>query len=577
VFTNIELRDSRVTNSGTGDSVNGVGITIKSRDDGANGPTSLTGVTLDGNTITGNQLGLRLGETGKSNVGPTNVHVNRNNISGNVNGAGMTNVSQTTADAACNWWGSSTGPSGQGGGSGDSVGTGITFTPFLLTNDLQGGCRPPVAVGDVGTTAEDTPLVVPAAGVLTNDSDPESRPLTAVKVTDPAHGTVSLNSNGGYTYTPAADYNGPDSFTYKANDGSFDSNVVTVALTVTPVNDAPVAMNDIGTVAEDGSLTKSAAAGVLGNDTDAEGQPLTAAKVTDPAHGTLSLNSNGGYTYTPAANYNGPDSFTYKANDGTSDSNFATVAITVTPVNDAPVAANDTLSVHQDGTLTGAAPGILGNDTDADGQPITAAKVTDPVHGAVTLRPDGSYEYTPAAGYSGPDSFTYKASDGSADSNVATANITVIPGANTPGGPPEDTTPPVFVSLSLTNTTFRVNPTGAAETIVVARAKKGTAFVYSLSEAARVLFTIEVRTAGRKVGTTCRKTSQSNRSRPHCTRFVSVGRFAQNSVKGANRKTFSGKVGTKTLTPGSYRTTLWATDAAGNRSAVARATFRVVR
>jgi hypothetical protein len=134
----------------------------------------------------------------------------------------------------------------------------------------------------------------------------------------------------------------------------------------------------------------------------------------------------------------------------------------------------------------------------------------------------------------------------------------------------------VFVALSLTNPTFRVNPAGAAETVVVARAKKGTAFVYSLSEAARVLFTIESRTTGRKVGTTCRKTSRSNRTRPHCTRFVSVGRFAQDANAGANRKTFSGKIGTKTLTPGRYRATLRATDAAGNQSANRQVSFTVV-
>jgi VCBS repeat-containing protein len=414
--------------------------------------------------------------------------------------------------------------------------------------------------------------------VLSNDSDPESRPLTAVKVSDPSHGTVSLNSNGGYTYTPATNYNGPDSFTYKANNGTFDSNVVTVSLTVTGANDAPVAVGDSGTVAEDGTLTRTAATGVLTNDTDLENQPLTAVKVSDPSHGTVTLNSDGSYTYTPAANYNGPDSFTYKANDGTADSNVATVALTVTPVSDAPVAADDSASVRQDGTLSAAAPGVLGNDSDADGQTLTAAKVSDPSHGTLTLRPDGSYDYSPAAGYNGPDSFTYKASDGTSDSNVATVSITVTPVAGNPGGPPEDTTPPVFVALRLTNSTFRVNSAGASETVVVARlAKKGTAFVYSLSEAARVLFTIESRQSGRRVGTTCRKPTKSNRTRPRCTRFVNVGSFAQNAIAGSNRKTFSGKIGTKSLSPGSYRATLRATDAAGNRSSLERVSFRVVR
>src|SRR5438309_3101270 len=106
------------------------------------------------------------------------------------------------------------------------------------------------------------------------------------------------------------------------------------------------------------------APGVLGNDTDAEGDPLTAILVSGPSHGTLALNANGGFTYTPAANYNGLDSFSYKANDGGLDSNVATVTITIIPVNDAPVASNNSYSTNEDVPLTVNAPGVLGNDTD---------------------------------------------------------------------------------------------------------------------------------------------------------------------------------------------------------------------
>ena len=146
-FTNITIRNSSITNSGTGDTVNGVGITIKARDDGSYSPTTLVGVTLTGNTITGNQYGLRFGEPGKSNPGPTDVHVNRNNISGNVGGNGAINVSLATDDVTCNWWGNGSGPSGVGLGSGDSVSTGLTFSPWLLTSDLNGACGlvPPLA------------------------------------------------------------------------------------------------------------------------------------------------------------------------------------------------------------------------------------------------------------------------------------------------------------------------------------------------------------------------------------------------------------------------------------------------
>src|SRR5207249_2981384 len=142
-----------------------------------------------------------------------------------------------------------------------------------------------------------------------------------------------------FTYTPAADFNGADSFTYKANDGQADSNVATVALTINPVNDAPVAANSCEERHVGTALTFTAP-GVLANDTDVDSPALTAVVVTGPGHGALTLNANGSFTYTPAANFNGSDSFTYKANDGQADSNVATVALTINPVNDAPVAAN---------------------------------------------------------------------------------------------------------------------------------------------------------------------------------------------------------------------------------------------
>jgi len=157
-----------------------------------------------------------------------------------------------------------------------------------------------------------------------------------VVVTGPSHGALTLNANGSFTYTPAANFNGSDSFTYKANDGQADSNVATVALTINPVNDAPVAVNDSFATNEDTALTITAP-GVLANDTDVDGNSLTAVVVTGPSHGALTLNTDGSFTYTPAAGFNGPDSFTYKANDGLLDSNVATVALTVNPVNVAPV------------------------------------------------------------------------------------------------------------------------------------------------------------------------------------------------------------------------------------------------
>src|SRR5439155_1656988 len=178
-------------------------------------------------------------------------------------------------------------------------------------------------------------------GVLANDSDVDGDALSAVLVSNPTHGTLTLNSDGSLVYMPALNFNGIDSFTYKASDGQAQSGVATVTITVTPVNDAPVAANDDSyTTPEDTKLTVSAP-GVVANDSDLDGDALLSLHDALPIYGTLTLNSDGSLTYMPALNFNGIDSFTYKASDGQAQSDVATVTITVTPVNDAPVAAND--------------------------------------------------------------------------------------------------------------------------------------------------------------------------------------------------------------------------------------------
>jgi PKD repeat protein len=287
----------------------------------------------------------------------------------------------------------------------------------------------PVAVNDSYSTNEDTPLTVAAPGVLGNDSDIDGNPLTAVLVSGPGNGTLTLNSDGSFSYTPVANFNGSDSFTYVANDGLADSNIATVTIAVNPVNDAPVANGDSYSTNEDTPLTV-ASLGVLANDSDIDGDPLTARLVSGPGNGTLTLNSDGSFSYTPVANFNGSDSFTYVANDGLADSNIATVTIAVSPVvplNNAPVAVNDSYSTDEDTPLTVAAPGVLANDSDVDGNPLTAILVSGSGNGMLTLNSDGSFSYTPVANFNGSDSFTYVASDGLADSNIATVTIAVNP------------------------------------------------------------------------------------------------------------------------------------------------------
>ena len=278
-----------------------------------------------------------------------------------------------------------------------------------------------VAADDSTTLDEDAPAT--AVAVLANDNGKGTKQVASVSRA--ANGTALVTGGGtGVSYEPSANYCGPDSFTYKLTSGS----TATVSVTVTCVNDAPVAGNDSASVDEDGTLTRTAAQGVLANDSDVEGDSLSATLSSGTAHGTLALNPDGSYTYSPNKDFNGTDSFTYRADDGKAKSDPATVTLTVTAVNDAPVAANDSGAVDEDGTLTkSATDGVLSNDSDVDGDGLTAALVTGPAHGTLTLNPNGSYTYKPGANYNGPDSFTYRASDGQATSDPATVSLTVNP------------------------------------------------------------------------------------------------------------------------------------------------------
>jgi hypothetical protein len=291
----------------------------------------------------------------------------------------------------------------------------------------------PVAMDDNYEVDEDSELNVAAKGVLENDLPVKHGDiLTAIKVSEPGNGTLTWNpdNDGSFNYVPDADWNGTDSFTYKASDGSMDSNNATVKIAVKPMKDKPAAVDDNYEMNEDGELDV-AAKGVLLNDEDVDvGDVLTAIKVSDPADGTLTWNPNndGSFKYKPDADWNGTDSFTYKANDGSMDSNIATVNILVNPINEKPVALNDSYSVNEDNNLVVVVPGVLKNDKDVDvGDILTAIKVSDPTYGTLLWNPnnDGSFIYMPNLNYNGPDIFTYKANDGKEDSNIAAVAIMV--------------------------------------------------------------------------------------------------------------------------------------------------------
>jgi|GEM_PF-6576510 len=299
----------------------------------------------------------------------------------------------------------------------DTANVSITVTPVA---------DPPDARDDAATTPEDTPVNI---NVLANDTDADGDTLAVQSVRQGANGSVAINADGSLRYSPNANFNGNDAFTYTISDGHGGSDTANVTVIVSPVNDAPVAVGDSYATNENTALVVPAP-GVLANDSDPDGASLSALLVTAPSHGVLGWNANGSFTYTPAANYNGGDSFTYKANDGSLSSNIATVSIAVVPVNDAPVAVNDSYSTNQNTALNVAAPGVLSNDTDPDSASISAVLASGPANGTLTLNANGSFNYAPANNFSGTDSFTYRASDGALSSNAATVTITVNPPAN---------------------------------------------------------------------------------------------------------------------------------------------------
>jgi len=278
----------------------------------------------------------------------------------------------------------------------------------------------PVANNDVSETLANIPV---KSDLLVNDFDPDGDPLviTTTPVVPPAHGSVVINSDGTFTYTPAAGFTGPDSFLYQVCDNVVPPlcDEAMVYITVHPdtngsKNDAPLAADDVFNTLKNTSLSGSMAA----NDQEPNGDDLIydAAPVTPPLHGTVVIGANGDFTYTPAADYTGPDYFVYRVCDDQSPAlcDEATVYITILPPlpppNQAPVAADDSVKTQAGSAVSG---NVLTNDSDPDGDPlvVTPTPVVPPAHGELVLNPDGIFTYTPTPGWAGIDSFVYQVCD----------------------------------------------------------------------------------------------------------------------------------------------------------------------
>ena len=294
----------------------------------------------------------------------------------------------------------------------------------------------PVANNDAATTNEDTPAIL---NMTSNDVDQDGTINVNSVDLDPATpgqqtsisttaGVFSVNA-GVLTFYPAANYNGPASITYTVNDNSgATSNVATVSITVTPVNDAPIANNDLATTNEDSPVTIN----VLGNDTDVEGLNNSSVTITvQPTNGTVSVNpTTGAITFTPAANFFGTTTFTYQVCDNGSPvlCDDAVVTITVNAVNDAPVANNDNATTAEDAPVN---INVLQNDTDLEGlNPSSVTITVQPANGTVTVNPiTGVLTFNPAPNFFGTTTFTYQVCDYGFPvlCDDATVTITVTP------------------------------------------------------------------------------------------------------------------------------------------------------
>ena len=305
-----------------------------------------------------------------------------------------------------------------------------TATVFVLVD----GGPPPVASDDSAITPEDTPVVIV---VLTNDTDADGDVLTVTSTTQPTYGTVTNNADGTVTYTPNANYNGTDTFTYTISNNYGGTDIATVTVTVTPVNDDPVANDDYFTIPVDSVDIHIDE--LLANNTDVDGDTLIVTSTTQPTYGTLSMN-NGTMTYTPNVGFLGTDTFEYTISDGNGGTDTATVFVLVDG-GPPPVASDDSAITPED---TPVVIVVLTNDTDADGDVLTVTSTTQPTYGTVTNNADGTVTYTPNANYNGTDTFTYTISNNYGGTDIATVTVDVI----------SATSPDYEVSITVNKTIF---------------------------------------------------------------------------------------------------------------------------
>lgn len=262
------------------------------------------------------------------------------------------------------------------------------------------------------------------AAALSGD-DVEKSKLTFSVAQNPQKGVASVNPDSTVSYTPFKDATGTDTFTFIANDGELSSAPASVTVTITPLNDLPVALNGNLNTNEDVAVNGKLVA------TDVDGDALTYEIITMPTKGTVNnlVAATGTYTFQPTANAIGADSFTFRARDAIGNSNTATVTINLNNVNDIPVALDLNIQTNEDVQVA-----VKLMATDADNDKLSFRITTPPVKGTIQFfdAATGSLSFVPNQNANGADSFKYVASDGMADSIIKTVTLNITPANDAP-------------------------------------------------------------------------------------------------------------------------------------------------
>jgi hypothetical protein len=259
-----------------------------------------------------------------------------------------------------------------------------------------------------------------SASIQLDATDPDGDAIMFSIVSQPLHGTLVMidNSSGTVQFIPLANYFGPDSFTYQVSDGIAQSDIASVELVVTGINDAPV-VHDDWVYGYEGNLT---IVDVLSETVDVDGDLLSIEISEAPHHGIVSVNGDGTITYAPNPDFDGTDSFEYMISDGNGGSASATVTITLGSVNDVPVTANGAVVTDEDQSVE-----IELHAVDVEGGILDLEILVVPLHGNLEILTGGNFvvRYIPEENYHGVDGFTFRVTDGLAYSNVGSVSIVV--------------------------------------------------------------------------------------------------------------------------------------------------------